>query len=64
MSKTKLESIPVEVRVRNPSAERGTAKTARNPVKINPDDGPVLAKPPWIRVRAPSGPAVPNLKAL
>ena len=32
--------------------EKGQAKTARIPVKIVPK--PALAKPAWIRVRAPS----------
>ena len=49
---------------RNPTAERGAEKTARNPVKVIPVEGPRLPKPPWIRVRAPVGPEVARLKAL
>lgn len=51
-------------RPRNPTAERGEQKTARNPVKVIAVEGPRLPKPPWIRVRAPAGPEVPRLKAL
>ena len=32
--------------------QRGAAKTARNPIKIVPVER--LAKPDWIRVKAPS----------
>ena len=45
-------------------AQRGRDKTARIPVKIAPREGPMPRKPAWIRVRAPMGPAVSNLKAL
>ncbi|MEY3104983.1 MAG: hypothetical protein RJA72_1015, partial [Pseudomonadota bacterium] len=34
--------------------EKGQAKTARIPIKIVPQAGPGLAKPDWIRVKAPS----------
>ena len=34
--------------------EKGQAKTARIPIKIVPQAGPSLAKPDWIRVKAPS----------
>jgi len=51
-------------RVRNPTAQRGAAKTAKNRVKVIPVQAPVARKPPWIRVRAPVGPEVPRLKAL
>jgi lipoic acid synthetase len=34
--------------------QKGQAKTARIPIKIQHDAGPALAKPDWIRVRAPS----------
>ena len=44
--------------------ERGRAKTARIPVKIAPRQGPMPRKPPWIRVKAPIGSAVSDLKAL
>jgi lipoic acid synthetase len=45
-------------------AERGREKTARIPVKIVPTEGALPRKPPWIRVRAPVGPAVRDLKRL
>ena len=41
--------------------ERGAAKTARIPIKIEPTEKP-LRKPPWIRARSPAGPAVQRLK--
>ncbi len=43
--------------------ERGDAKTARNPVKITATKT-IARKPPWIRVKAPSGSAVKNLKSV
>ena len=48
----------------HPSAERGARKTARNPVKVVPVEGPLPRKPPWIKVRAPVGPRVSALKSL
>lgn len=52
-------------RTQRPSrAERGELKTARNPVKIIPVQGPMARKPPWIRVKAPMGPDVQRLKSL
>lgn len=44
-----------------PVRQRGTDKTARNPVKID-IDRPALRKPPWIRVRAGGTPQVERLK--
>jgi lipoyl synthase len=41
--------------------ERGAAKTARIPIKIEPTEKP-LPKPAWIRARSPAGPAVQRLK--
>jgi lipoic acid synthetase len=41
--------------------ERGAAKTARIPIKIEPTEKP-LRKPPWIRAKSPAGPAVQRLK--
>ena len=41
---------------------RGLDKTARIPVKVVPDTGPIPRKPPWLRVKAPVGPAVERLK--
>ena len=45
-------------------AQRGAEKTARNPVKITPVEGPLPRKPPWIRVKAPLGPGVRRIKNL
>lgn len=45
-------------------AERGTAKVARIPIKVEPTRGPIARKPPWIRVKAPTGARVRELKAL
>jgi lipoyl synthase len=45
-------------------AQRGAAKVARIPVKVEPTQGPLPRKPPWIRARAPVGGAVMRLKAL
>jgi lipoic acid synthetase len=41
--------------------ERGAAKTARIPIKIEPTEKP-LRKPAWIRAKSPAGPAVQRLK--
>ena len=43
---------------------RGRDKTSRIPVKVIPTEGPLPRKPPWIRIRAPSGPAVARVKRL
>ena len=43
-------------------AQRGEAKTARNPIKVIPVEGPLPRKPPWIKVKAPVGPAVQRIK--
>ena len=48
----------------HPSAQSGASKTARNPVKVVPVEGPLPRKPPWLRVRAPVGPEVTALKGL
>jgi lipoic acid synthetase len=45
-------------------AQRGADKTARNPVKIIPVEGPLPRKPSWIRVKAPLGPGVRRIKNL
>jgi len=45
-------------------AQRGAEKTARNPVKIIPVEGPLPRKPPWIRVKAPLGAEVRRIKNL
>ncbi len=43
--------------------QRGAAKVARIPVRIEPTERPAR-KPPWIRVRTPAGPRVGELKAI
>ncbi len=45
-------------------AQRGAAKTARIPIPVVPSTGKLPRKPAWIRVRAPMGPKVQQLKAL
>jgi lipoic acid synthetase len=56
----------IPVRVENPAAtirkEVGADKMARNTAQFDPQ-APRLRKPPWIRVRLPSGNAVGELKA-
>lgn len=48
---------------KNPGAkELGADKVARNTARFD-QDAPVLRKPPWIRVRLPSGNAVADLKS-
>lgn len=44
------------------SKEMGADKIARNTARFDPD-APQLRKPPWIRIRLPSGNAVETLKA-
>ena len=44
-------------------AQRGRAKTARNPVQVHLDS-PSLPKPPWIRVKIPASKQVNALKSL
>lgn len=43
---------------------RGRLKTSRIPIKVEPMTGPMPRKPSWIRARAPTDPAVLELKAL
>ena len=43
---------------------RGLEKTSRIPVKVIPSVGPMPRKPPWLRVKAPIGPAVQRLKSV
>ena len=43
--------------------QRGAAKTARIPIKIEPNTRP-LRKPLWIRARSPANPAVGRLKGV
>lgn len=45
--------------------QRGTAKTARNPIKIDPkQSGQLLRKPSWIRVRSPNSQRYQEVKRL
>ncbi|NIR60985.1 MAG: lipoyl synthase [Gammaproteobacteria bacterium] len=43
--------------------ERGAAKTARIPIKVEPTTRPAR-KPPWIRARSPGHPAVARVKSV
>ncbi|MFQ5995201.1 MAG: lipoyl synthase [Acidiferrobacterales bacterium] len=43
--------------------QKGAAKTARIPVKVVPREEP-LRKPPWIRVKLPTGPQVQGIKSM
>lgn len=43
--------------------QRGAAKTARIPIKVEPTTTP-LRKPAWIRARSPAGPEVQRLKTV
>jgi lipoic acid synthetase len=54
-----MGSIPISIQA---SKELGAEKIARNKAKFDAD-APRLRKPPWIRVRLPSGNAVGKLKA-
>jgi len=56
--------MEVEVSLKPGAAQRGAAKTARNPVKVQPLSGPPPRKPAWIKVRAPTGPEVRRVKSL
>ena len=46
-----------------PARQRGTDKTARNPIKVDVDR-PMLRKPSWIRVKAGGSPKVERLKKI
>jgi len=60
-----IRMADVEVKPLRPTrAQRGAEKTARNPVKVAPLEGPLPRKPAWIRVKAPTGAAVGRLKSL
>ena len=53
------------VKVAGPTRDqRGLDKTSKIPVKVVPTVGPLPRKPPWIRVKAPTGSAVVELKKL
>ena len=57
-----MDTKPAEVEPKR--AQRGREKTAKNPVKIAPSEGPLLRKPSWIRVRVSNTPEVSRLKSL
>ena len=61
---TDQNKIPIRVAgQKDPGAkELGADKVARNTARFD-SDAPVLRKPPWIRVRLPSGNAVADLKS-
>lgn len=61
MSKPPADYDEVLPRPANPN--KGASKTARIPIKVIPRDQP-LAKPAWIRVRAPNSPEVARLKTI
>ena len=61
MSDSSKQPEQVEPRPANPL--KGASKTARIPIKVVPKDTP-LAKPKWIRARAPNSPEVARLKAV
>lgn len=46
-----------------PNPLKGKSKTSRIPIKVVPKDKP-LAKPSWIRAKAPNSPAAENLKKI
>jgi len=46
---------------RNEKRQRGAAKTARIPIKVEPAEKP-LRKPAWIRARSTAGPEIQRLK--
>jgi len=47
-----------------PTREKGAAKVARIPVRVEAPAGPMPRKPAWIRVKAPTGPEVQRVRAL
>ncbi len=47
---------------KNPTAQRGEAKTARIPIKIAPE--PVARKPAWIRAKSPNSPRFFEIKQI
>ncbi len=60
-----MTATPTPTTGNRPTREmRGRDKTSRIPVKVIPSEGPLPRKPPWIRVRAPVGPAVARVKRL
>ena len=45
-------------------AQRGLAKTSRNPIKVAPPQGPALRKPAWLKVKLPLGGEVNRIKEM
>jgi len=56
--------MEIEVSLKTGQAQRGADKTARNPVKVEAPAGPMPRKPAWIKVRAPIGDGVRQVKRL
>ena len=59
---SEMDKIPLRVVTNAGSKQLGADKMARNTAKFE-EGAPILRKPPWIRVRLPSGNAVGELKA-
>jgi lipoic acid synthetase len=57
------DRIPIRVGTGSAARELGADKMARNTAQFDAD-APRLRKPPWIRVRLPTGSAVQDLKAV
>ncbi|MEJ2361734.1 MAG: lipoyl synthase [Gammaproteobacteria bacterium] len=57
------DKFPEQVEPRPANPLKGASKTARIPIKVVPRARP-LAKPRWIRARAPNSPEVARLKAV
>ena len=51
----------IPIQLNEAARQTGADKLARNTASFD-KDAPVLRKPPWIRVRLPSGNAVEQLK--
>jgi lipoic acid synthetase len=60
---TRRDRIAIRVTGAKASREVGADKMARNTARFDPQAAP-LSKPPWIRVRLPSGNAVQELKSM
>lgn len=61
MNREDKPAISIPIRLETPK-ELGADKMARNTASFDAN-APVLRKPPWIRVRLPSGNAVAELKS-
>lgn len=56
--------MEIEVSLKPGQAQRGEAKTAKNPVKVEATSGPLLRKPSWIKVKVTNNSAVREVKSL